>query len=423
MRKYLKAGSLAASYAALLLRWPLRAKDPSQVAPMRILVLGYGAIGDFLFMLPSLRALRAAFPQASITFVANRHGVTEEFLPASGLVDEIWLYELAELEQAGRRREIFRRIRAKRFDAVVVGHAAPLRAFAQAILDIPLRVGHCAPLRAPHVGWSGLRYAFWRLRRGVINGEFERRLSLNRKVWLEEGREHSVRRNLRLIEAMGASGTAQEALAIRPALPERDSDRLFAENALSPLKGRRIVGLHLGAAGTASDPYMKIWAAERWAKVCQELVRSHPCALVLIGGPAEAAALERFRSIFTEPFVDLVGRASLLETFATIRRCELFLGGDTGPVKAAMALGVPTFSVWGPTSRLDNGAFWDAKRHKEVQSALPCQPCTQLALPSEGAGVINFLNCGHHDCLSLLTPELVLKVLSGWLSSRRSEPS
>ncbi|MEK7383310.1 MAG: glycosyltransferase family 9 protein [Elusimicrobiota bacterium] len=391
--KCLQAASLAASYAALLLRWPLRSEAAAEAAPRRILVLGYAAIGDLIFLLPTLRLLRKAFPQACVTFLADRYAGTKELLPASNLVDDIWLYEHAELGRSRCRREIFRRIRSARFDAVVVSHGTPMRAFAQPILNIPLRTGHCRPLSAPHAGWSRLRYALWRLKRGVISGEFERRLALNLKIWLAEGREHAVRRNLRLIEALGGSHDAQEALAVRPALPELDSDHAFAERTLASHAGRRIVGLHLGAAGSAGDPYRKIWSAEQWARVCEKMIRSHPCVLVILGGPSEVEALGRFRSIFTGPCVDLVGRASLLQTLATIRRCEFFLGCDTGPVKAAMALGVPTFSVWGPSSRRDNGAFWDPQRHREVQMELPCQPCIQLALSSEGAGVINSRNC------------------------------
>lgn len=416
IERFLKMASFAGSYAALLLRWPLRAAAPAEAAPRRILVLGYSAIGDFLFMVPALQALRAAFPQAAITFLADRYDVTGEFLPASGLADEIWVYEPAKLLQSGCRREIFRRIRAARFDAVVASHATPMRAFAQPILDIPLRVGHCRELAAPHAGWSGLRYALWRLKRGVISGEFERRLALNRPVWLDE-KEHVVPRTLRLIEALGGVKAAKENLSVRPTFPERDGDRAFAEKALAPCAGRRIVGLHLGMTESDRDPYSKIWAAENWAEVCKKLVRSHPCALVVFGGPLEAASVARFRTVFTEPFVDLTGRASLLQTLATIRRCQAFLGCDTGPVKAAMALGVPTFSVWGPSSRVDNGAYWDPAIHREVQLELPCSPCIHMALADEGSGVLNFRNCGHRDCLNKMTPELVAKSLGEWLAA------
>lgn len=408
--------SAALGYADLLLRWPLRAQTDPALPPKRMLVLGYAAIGDFIFFLPTLQALRATHPQAKITFLADRYGVTEELLPASKLVDDIWLYEHSQLARRSGRAEISERIRAAGFDAVVVSHATPMDAFASAILDIPLRIGHRRPLVAPHEGWSGPRYGLWKLRRGVISGEFERKLALNRPIRLAEGREHAVIRNLRLLEPLG--GAALVPPASRPTLPEPDGARAFAERALAGGGPERLVGLHLGAAGTPRDPYRKIWPAERWAAVCREMVRAHPCRLVVLGGPGEADAVKRFAAAYSGPFIDLVGRASLLESVAVTRRCQAFLGGDTGPVKAAMALGVPTFSVWGPTSRLDNGAFWDPERHAEVQLSLPCQPCAQMALPNEGSGVINFLDCGHHDCLNRLTTETVQEALDRWLSSQ-----
>ena len=119
----------------------------------------------------------------------------------------------------------------------------------------------------------------------------------------------------------------------------------------------------------------------------------------------------RFGTEFAGPFVDLVGKAGLLESFAAIRRCDLFLSSDTGLSKAAMAMRVPTVSVWGPTSRMDNGALWDRELHTEVSLGLACAPCVHMALRCECTGIINFSNCGHHDCLERLIPDLVISAI------------
>jgi ADP-heptose:LPS heptosyltransferase len=105
--------------------------------------------------------------------------------------------------------------------------------------------------------------------------------------------------------------------------------------------------------------------------------------------------------------VDLTGKSGLLESLAVIRRCSLFLANDTGPGKAAMALGVPTACVWGPSDWREQGVFWEPEKHLQISSGLPCQPCISLAIRNEGAGVLNFDNCGHRACLNELTAEQV----------------
>jgi ADP-heptose:LPS heptosyltransferase len=156
---------------------------------------------------------------------------------------------------------------------------------------------------------------------------------------------------------------------------------------------------------------MKIWPAQRWGAVCRELTRKIPCRFVLLGGPAEVSELPLFRSEFHGATIDLVGKAGLLESFAVIGRCDLFLSSDTGLSKAAMAMKVPTVSVWGPVSPLDVGVIWDPKLHTEVSLEVACSPCVQMALRSEGPGVINFSNCGHHKCLQELTPDQAVEAI------------
>ena len=87
---------------------------------------------------------------------------------------------------------------------------------------------------------------------------------------------------------------------------------------------------------------------------------------------------------------------------ATIARCSLYVGNDSGISHIAAALGVPTAAVFGPSSVNK----W-APRGKSVlvlRHQVPCSPCAVSAMKS----------CPHRDCLTALTPAEVIRQLEGW---------
>jgi ADP-heptose:LPS heptosyltransferase len=93
---------------------------------------------------------------------------------------------------------------------------------------------------------------------------------------------------------------------------------------------------------------------------------------------------------------------SLGRLAATIARCSLYVGNDSGISHLAAALGVPTVAIFGPSSV----AQW-APRGKTVlvlNRDVQCSPCT----------VSGMKNCPHRDCLAGLTPAEVIRRLERW---------
>ena len=50
-------------------------------------------------------------------------------------------------------------------------------------------------------------------------------------------------------------------------------------------------------------------------------------------------------------------RCSITELIALTRRARLFVGGDTGPLHLAAALGIPVVGIYGPTDPARNGPY------------------------------------------------------------------
>lgn len=415
--KLVEAAGILAATARLLPARAFRAEGEVLPEPKRVLVLNYGAVGDTIFFLPALEALRAAWPKAHLTYVAD-HYVGTDMLAPSGLADEYWRYSSSDLwSGAGSaRRELSARIGAGAFDVAVIGLGTPLRGLGPGLFRVPMRAGHCRRVSARREGWSALRYCWWQLRRLVTRQELERRLVLNRKVWVSLD-EHAVQRNLRLVEAIGIRTPAPSASKPRLVVPEEA--RAFARLEVPEAPGKRTVGLHLGPPGTN---YAKLWPLERWAEALRRISERVPCRVVVIGGPEERARAERFASAAGLDCIVLAGHCGMLETFAAIERCEVFFSSDTGLSKAAMALGVPTVAVWGPVERSGYGVVWEPEKHEEVFHSVPCAPCVRMGSAEEGPGVLNFTNCGHHDCLNRLEAGAVVEAALRRLGTGADRP-
>ncbi len=359
---------------------------------MRILIVGYAAIGDLLFFLPVVQELRKRFPESKITWLANDYPTTRELLPATGLIDEFWMHDWEGPRARAESPAINAKIAAAGFDWAVLTQAAPAHHFFKGLRSIPNVVGHVRRFeRAPLLR---------KVKRFLVAGELHRRLLVNKRVWCAVEPEHSVKRNLRLLEAAGLEGPFDDKVRVPlPGAAVAKAERL--------LPGGPWIAVHVAPE---RNQYGKIWPAEKFGRACAELAKTSKArfALLASGEPGAAEAVAAATKEFPG-FVDLAGKLSLLETFAAIARCALFFGTDGGPAKAAMALGVPAASVFGPGDPREVGVYWEPEKHLEIRTGIACSPCARLGMPLLDR--LNYTTCGHRDCIGKLDVGLAVSAL------------
>jgi ADP-heptose:LPS heptosyltransferase len=116
------------------------------------------------------------------------------------------------------------------------------------------------------------------------------------------------------------------------------------------------------AIGPAANWRGKQWRGERFAELARRLTASDgllpgACVAVLAAGHERRQALPLLDSIPRDRLINLVGRVDLLTAAAVLRRCELFIGNDTGLMHIAAAIGTPTLGLFGP-SPIEKYAPW-----------------------------------------------------------------
>jgi hypothetical protein len=156
--------------------------------------------------------------------------------------------------------------------------------------------------------------------------------------------------------------------------------------------GRRF---NLPEGTIALHPGCKIgWPWKKWHGF-DELARLLPQVAVI----GTAGDLDNRASYFARPFdwpgraQDFVGKLSLGDTGALIGQCAALVSNDSGMMHLGVALGVPTFGIFGITSPQREAI--PSRWMTPISKGLPCEaPCRQQAWGRR--------DCEHHlECLKI----------------------
>ena len=149
----------------------------------------------------------------------------------------------------------------------------------------------------------------------------------------------------------------------------------------------------------------KQWPVENFAKLCDELARRN-VRVVITGSPEESGVAEQLMGLTRNKPVNAIGKTSITELVALIRRCQVFISSDSAPMHIASAVHVPLVAIFGPTTR-ELGFFPYGPKSAVVELNLPCRPC------SLHGG--NACPLGHFKCMNDLTPEMVFNPAKNFL--------
>ena len=156
-----------------------------------------------------------------------------------------------------------------------------------------------------------------------------------------------------------------EALARLLDLDEPPAPRIWWSEAEDDLAANHIGdGTPVLALGPTANWPAKIWPADRFVDLATRITaRDGPlpeARIAVFGGPDERdLAMPILQAIPPQRCIDLVGAVDLLTVAACIKRCDLFVGNDSGLMHLAAATGTPTLGLFGPSQAV-HYAPWGA---------------------------------------------------------------
>jgi ADP-heptose:LPS heptosyltransferase len=117
----------------------------------------------------------------------------------------------------------------------------------------------------------------------------------------------------------------------------------------------------------------KNWPEERYGELTGRLEAELGATVFVFGSGADAAVGTRICAAAGGDSRNLCGQLTLPELGGALRRLNLLIANDTGPVHAAAAAGCRCLVLFGPTAPERTGPF--GKGHRVLRRDLPCQPC------------------------------------------------
>jgi heptosyltransferase I len=286
----------------------------------RFLVVRLSSLGDIVHTFPAVAALRESFPNAEIIWLT--HPRWKLLVDSSGLASEIWDTETRSLPSL---QAILRRIREKKFSAAVDYQGLWKSAALPYLGGVPLRIGFSSET----------------IREYGVPLLYTDRVRCTQTHIADQNGELSQRAGARC-------ATASVNLCVPP----------YEESAFRDyLRGLRIdryVALSPGGGW-----HSKCWPPDRFGALCKKIRDSFGLRCLVNYGPGEEALAASVRDASGDAG-PLLYNGELGQLMALLRNAICIVGGDTGPLHLAVALGTPSIALFGPTDPARNGPYRSA---------------------------------------------------------------
>lgn len=343
--------------------------------PKSILLVRLCCVGDVLKTTPVLKALRDKFPGSKIAYLISSWAL--DTIIANPYIDEIITFDGAysrnPIKKMASPLPIL--IKIQGFDWAFIFHRTPMASLLTLLGGVRERIG-------------------------FIDSKSNRFLTHPVKY---DPSKHEIDRYIALAESMG--------IEVVDRAPKLYLSEEAKKRGLELLKLRGIdspfIAIHPGG-GSNPGKFMPIkrWLPERFAELANILVGDLGQKVLWVGGKEDLLVMDKVRKHLKVRTHEILGKTSFLELAGVLKRCSLFIGGDSGPLYIAASVGAKTIGIFGPTDPRKLAPR--GQSHRVIWKHLDCSPCHTPQKAHE-----DFSTCplGTHDCMKKIEVQDVLETV------------
>ncbi len=313
----------------------------------KILVVNVNWMGDVIFSAPVFKALKKAYPRAEIVSLAvPRVGDVLASIPH---IDRVILYDEEGKDRSPLAKgRLISQLKKEQFDIAFLLHRSFTRALLVTLAGIPQRVGYDEKNR----------------------GRF-----LTHKVKPLNGIVHRSDHYLQVIESYG----------IR--VEDRRCELIFTE------ESQRYVDDLLRKEGVATEDFLAVvnpggnwdlkrWPKEKFAELIDRLHKDCQAKVVVSGALNDLNLANEIARLTDRKPIITAGKSDLNQLLALMRRANVVISADSGPLHLAHGVGAKVIGVFGPTRPEVTGPRGSGKS-LILQRDVGCnpEPCYHLQCP------------------------------------------
>jgi len=335
----------------------------------KILVTFLMHLGDLVLTTPFIHALRKAAPDAHITYLVDEK--LKDVVLHNPNLDEV-----ITIDKLGRDNSIIalascaRKLSEMKFDVVINLHPNERCSFICALTKTKWRVGTCHTVFRP----------LWDIY-----------VQLDRTI-------HAADMYLDVLHELGIKEIQHNGLEVFV----NETDSASADDfwrAQGVLPEEKVVGFNIGSAIPT-----KRWAPERFAQVADSMAEKG-YKIVFFGGTMDEEFVNEAVVNMNHSAIVATGAFSIGVLAAALRRCDLLITNDSGPMHIAISQNVPVVALYGPSLIKLYGPY--TKNAIVVTAVPPCLGCA--------SGMKH--KCDDMQCMTRLTVEQVIEAAEKMLST------
>ena len=332
-----------------------------------ILIIRQSALGDVANILPVIKIVRDAIPEAMITCLTGT--ATSKLLASDPCVDEVITFDRP--IRPDKILAMAYRLKARKFDLVLDLHSSRYSRWFALATGARMRIGAHYKRFYTHLATFDLRNQ----QITDIFREFLKPLGLN----------------------------SQPLVKRFPCLEEgiHQADSFLADIGMGSLD------YIVFNPGHSPSWQTKRWPEDHWISLGKSLV-DRGLRILVTGGPAEADLAKEITDGIGSGAVSAAGKTDLFCLAGLLNRSRAVVSTDSGPMHVAAMAGARVVALFGPTHPITSAPFGDV--HRIMHHELHCSYCFKKVCPCQ------------HECLDELYPEEVLNAVQDIFDVDLPEP-
>jgi lipopolysaccharide heptosyltransferase II len=340
----------------------------------RFLVVRTDRIGDVVLSTPVLEVIKSGFPQAHVAMMVSRHAA--EVVKHNPHLDDVIIDDTEDRHKGiNGFFDLVKEVRKKGFDVGILLRPTLRSAFLLFLSGIRYRIG------------TGFR-----LYQILLN----RKVYVHRKVNLR----HEAEYNLDLLESLE--------IPKRKVLPkmyvtveeEKFADQIFSQFGITPEDV--VMVIHPGSGNSSLNLPPK-----RFAQAADMLIEKFGARIIFTGSEQEKELIDLVKRGMHHESLDLVGRTTLRQLAAILKKADLVISNSTGPMHVASSLGTPTVAIFCPifaASPIRWGPYGEG--HQVILPPVPvCFKCKPAS-------------CPHYNCMDKIKAEQIVSKVEAVLKNK-----